>query len=57
LLAEVLYKDVGPVERGRVHALIAERLGAIRRASSADVGYLAELTVAEAAAAGAMFEL
>jgi hypothetical protein len=57
LLAEVLYKDLGPVERGRVHALIAERLGAIRRASSADVGYLAELTVAEAAAAGAMFEL
>jgi hypothetical protein len=37
--------------------LIAERLGAIRRASRADVDYLAELTVAEAAAAGATFEL
>ena len=57
LLAEVLYKDLGPVERRRVHALIAERLGAIRRASRADVDYLAELTVAEAAAAGATFEL
>lgn len=45
------------MERRRVHALIAERLGAIRRASRADVDYLAELTVAEAAAAGATFEL
>jgi len=40
-----------------VHALVAERLGAMSRASRADVDYLAELTVAEAAATGATFEL
>jgi hypothetical protein len=40
-------------ERGRVHAVVAERLGAIHRASRADVDYLAELAVAEAAAVGA----
>jgi hypothetical protein len=47
----LLAEDLGPVERRRVHAPVAERLGAIRRASRADVDYLAEFTVAEAAAA------